>query len=94
MEQSRAVGVDSQSDLPRQRTRPAVHAIAVPLDPTVTTGDDWKALGVSDHPEAVRGSQRAKQKRGALLFQRGSSFRHRDLRPLLTRLTTPASLDD
>ena len=53
-EEAGAVTVDGQGELARKRTRPAVHAVAVPLDLAVPTGDHWEALGVDLDPEPIR----------------------------------------
>lgn len=53
-EQTRTVGVDGQGDLARKRTRPAVHAVAVPLDPAISARDEWEPFGVDLDPKPMR----------------------------------------
>jgi len=54
LEEAWAVSVDRQGELARKRTRPAVHAVAVPLDLAVPAGDEWEPLGVDLDPEPIR----------------------------------------
>src|SRR5438309_2598603 len=54
LEEAGAVTVDRQGELARKGTRPAVHAVAVPLDLAVPAGDEWESLGVDLDPEPIR----------------------------------------
>src|SRR5437870_646756 len=80
LEEAGAVTVDGQGELARKRTRPAVHAVAVPLDLTVPTGDDGEPFGVGPDPEPIWLGQRAELLSGALLLRELSPTWSRDPR--------------
>jgi hypothetical protein len=68
-EEAGPVTVDRQGDLAWKRTRPAVHAIAVPLDLTIAAEDDGEPLGVGPDTEPVWLGKRAELLSGALLLR-------------------------
>src|SRR2546428_824189 len=75
---SGAVAVDGQGELAWKQAGRTVHAVAVPLDPTVPAGDDREPFGIGLNAEPVRLSYRPQLLNGALALRHLSRTRLSD----------------